>query len=90
MKNYFRTDIKYTIHWVGRILEDIIGTETVERQPILISGRGVEHFFGVSKLVNGTGDNTEAALCILDWHNSNQVLGLCFETTSSNTGLYNT
>ncbi|CAH0547070.1 unnamed protein product [Brassicogethes aeneus] len=57
IKSGFKPDGPLTIHWDGKMIEDISGHETVDRLPILVSGQGVEQLFAVPKLPRGTGDD---------------------------------
>ena len=56
-----------TVHWDGKLLEDITGKETVDRLPVLISGLGVDQLLGVPKLLAGTGEAMASAVHELSW-----------------------
>ena len=68
-----------------------MGKEVVDRLPILVYGVGIQQLLGVPKIYSGTGDNMAIAITtsIVDWKVTNQVKGMCFDTTSSNTGYRN-
>lgn len=85
----FRPAVPLTIHWDGKILEDITGREKVDRLPILVSGEGVEQLLNVPKLDAGTGIATACAVheTSESWSISNRIKSMCFDTTASNTGL---
>lgn len=89
LKKEFKPDIPLTIHWDGKLIEDILGHETVDRLPILVSGLGVDQLLGVPKLCRGTGEAYASAVhdTILSWNLSDKIKCLCFDTTAVNTGL---
>jgi hypothetical protein len=91
LKKQFQTDKPLIIHWDGKLLEDITGNEVVDRLPVLISGSGEDQLLGVPKIDRGTGRHTANAVYqqIIDWNLNNQVKGMCFDTTASNTGRKN-
>jgi len=88
IKNEFSVDSQLVVHWDGKLLQDLTGKEHVDRLPVLVTGLGVHKLLGVPKLVGGTGENTAAAVyaALDDWGLTHQVQGMCFDTTSSNTG----
>jgi len=78
--------------WDGKLLPDITGSkETVDRIVVLVTGAGEEMLLGVPKIGHGTGKHqAEACLTTLDeWGIRQQIRGLVFDTTASNTGLKN-
>jgi len=80
------------LHWDGKLLPDITGSkETVDRIAVLVTGGGEEMLLGVPKIGSGTGkQQAEACLTTLDeWGIRQQIRGLVFDTTASNTGLKN-
>ena len=80
------------LHWDGKLLPDISGSKkTVDRIAVLVTGGGEEMLLGVPKIGRGTGkEQAEACLTTLDeWGIRQQVCGLVFDTTASNTGLKN-
>ena len=89
LKEEFRPHVPLTVHWDGKILEDITGRETVDRLPILVSGEGVDQLLNVPKLDSGTGLSTASAVyeTVESWGISNRIKSMCFDTTASNTGL---
>lgn len=62
-----------------------------DRLAIVLTGGGISKLLGVPKMCNGTGraqaDTVYSAL--LDWNVVDQVKGMCFDTTASNTGVRN-
>ena len=80
------------LHWDGKLLPDITGgKETVDRIAVLVTSSGEEMLLGVPKIGRGTGkEQAEACLATLDQCSLRQnVVGLVFDTTASNTGLKN-
>ena len=86
--NSFATDAPLTVHWDGKILEDITGCKDTERLPILVSADGNSKLLAVPKLSSGKGiDITNAVIeCLEDWNLANNIQAMCFDTTASNTG----
>src|SRR4051812_20490602 len=80
------------LHWDGKLLPDITGhKETVDRIAVLVTGAGEEILLGVPQICRGTGKE-QADACVSsvnDWSLKNQIRGLVFDTTASNTGLKN-
>ena len=80
------------LHWDGKLLPDITGSkETVDRIAVLATGGGEEMLLGVPKIGRGTGKHqAEACLTTVDeWSIRQQIRGLVFDTTATNTGLKN-
>ena len=67
------------------------GNKKVDRLPVLVSGKGVDQLLGVPKIPTSTGAmQAQAVFDILsDWDLCPKVAGLCFDATSSNTGIHN-
>src|SRR6218665_2951325 len=62
--------------------------ECVSTQPILVTTMGVTKLLEISKISAGTGQAEVEAVnsAILKWELEDAVRGMCFDTTSSNTG----
>ena len=87
---------RVVLHWDGKMLKDITG-RVHEMEAILLSGYPVFEegkLIGVIELVDeegkmsGTGE-TQCNACITqvrDWGAAGNIVALCFDTTSSNTG----
>jgi hypothetical protein len=88
IKDEFNVDVSLTIHWDGKLLTELTGSEKVDRLAILVSGGGVQQLLAVPKLENGTGKAIAEAIyeSINDWGIKEQVCGMCFDTTAVNTG----
>lgn len=84
-------DISFVLHWDGKLLPGISGSgiEKIDRLAILVTGGGFEKLLGVPKIPNGTGEAVAAVTIktLEEWKLTKQVKGLCFDTTSSNTGI---
>lgn len=88
----FHPDAALIVHWDGKLLQDLIGREKVDRLPILVSSCGPEHgtqLLAVPKLASGTGAAEANAVfeALNNWKVADRVVGMSFDTTSSNTGL---
>ena len=74
-------------------MDDLTGPERgkVDRLPILVSGQDVVKLLSVPKLQDGTAASMAQAITqtIDDWGLRDRIKGLCFDTTSSNTGTKN-
>jgi hypothetical protein len=92
-KNYHPT--KSVVHWDGKLLPDVTGVDTnhVDRLPVLLSSLvdGETKLLGVPKLTSGTGQAAAEAIHELlnSWECSDLIVGMCFDTTSANTGRIN-
>ncbi|GBP95668.1 hypothetical protein EVAR_67874_1 [Eumeta japonica] len=91
LKREFKINLPLTVHWNGKLLEDITGHETVDRLPILVSGQGIYQLLSVPKLDRGTGGAYASAVhsTILEWGLSEKLKCMCFDTTAVNSGLRN-
>ena len=90
-KELFKTEGPLTIHWDGKMLEDISGKQQVERLPVLVSGSVEEQLLGIPKLVSSTGAFIASAVFreISSWNLNDYIRAMCFDTTSSNTSRFN-
>ena len=77
------------IHWDGKLVEGVLGLGKAERLPILVSGDGIQKLLMVPKLAAGTGVLTGQAVydAAKEWDLVDNIIGMCFDTTASNTGL---
>jgi len=69
IKKHFHPNEPLTVHWDGKLVEDLVGKKHVDRLPILVSGHGISKLLGVPKLVSGTGEVVATAVfnTIADW-----------------------
>ena len=88
LKLEFDATVPQTVHWDGKLMEDITTEKHIDRLPILVSGANTEKLLGLPKLTSGTSaSQTETVVkCLDDWHLRDQVVALSFDTTASNTG----
>lgn len=88
---------KFIVHWDGKLLPDCMNVDNglkkikVDRIAIAVSGNGMNKMLGVPKIVKGSG--IEMARVVNDelekWEVAEAVVGMCYDTTSSNTGKCN-
>ena len=88
LRSEFSATVPLTVHWDGKLMEDLTSHQHVDHLPVLISGAGVEQLLGVPKLSSGTGEAQASAVvqCLEVWGIQDQMTALCFDTTASNTG----
>lgn len=69
-------------------MPDLTGKSKVDRLPVLVSGTDISQLLSVPKLPSGTGDEQAKAVVnsLRNWQIEDMVQGMCFDTTSSNTG----
>jgi len=87
---------KSVVHWDGKLLPDLtVGSESsdaglVDRLPVLVSSLtdGTTKLLGVPKLKSGTGNVAANAVLeqVRSWNCEPLIVGMCFDTTASNTG----
>jgi len=84
----FDSQFPLIVHWDGKLISDIVGTETVDRLPVIVTSNGQSQLLAVPKLPSGTGEaQANAIFAVLrEWNLQEKVQGMCFDTTSSNTG----
>lgn len=88
LKIEFSGDIPLVVHWDGKLMADISGNAHVDRLPVIVTGHGVAQLLKVSKMPDGTGAQQSSAVvqALEEWSLKHRVVGMCFDTTSSNTG----
>ncbi|GBP79306.1 hypothetical protein EVAR_55364_1 [Eumeta japonica] len=81
LKKEFQPNTPLTVHWDGKLIEDITGHKTVDRLPILVSGQGVDQLLAVPKLSHGTGEACASAVydTIVSWNLGDKIK--CFAST---------
>lgn len=72
-------------------MPEITGIDKVERLPVTISHLEGEQLLGAPKIDAGTGANISQAVyeLLVDWNVKDRVVAACFDTTASNTGIWN-
>ncbi|KAK4883353.1 hypothetical protein RN001_006672 [Aquatica leii] len=88
LKNELKFEDNYIVHWDGKLLTDITGTDTVDRLPIVLTSCNAEQLLGVPKLKSGTANDQAVAILetLKQWGLSSYVKGMCFDTAAVNTG----
>lgn len=90
IKNRFKNkELEGTVvHWDGKLLPSLTKKENVDRLAILVSNGGEEQLLGVPPLESGTGSLQAEAVAeaLNEWGLKEKVVGMCFDTTASNTG----
>lgn len=76
------------VHWDGKLLPKILQKECVERLAIIVSKGDDEQLLGVPALDNSTGISQAEAVTdsLEEWGIADKIVGMCFDTTASNTG----
>ena len=83
------------IHWDGKMMRDSTNFENPksndDRIAIDVTGRNLEKTLGIVKISSGTGlARAKATFQLLTiWNVANYIVGMCFDTTASNTGSKN-
>lgn len=79
------------LHWDGKLLPDLLKKDKVDRIAILVSCGGEEQLIGVPGLENSKGNTQARAIFteVNDWGLISRIEGMCFDTTSVNTGCWN-
>lgn len=81
------------LHWDGKLMQDTTdrcspAIANVDRLAVCVTGYGVEKILGIVKIQSGTGNaQANASFQLLHlWEVTDEVVGMCFDTTASNTG----
>lgn len=83
---------KCVVHWDSKLLPEVTGEGdvVVDRLPILVTSLvdGCTKLLGVPKLTCGSGLETSKSVVqyLEEWNIKSHVIGMCFDTTASNTG----
>ena len=81
---------KSVVHWDGKLLPNITGTNKVDQLPVVISSLvdGNIKLLEVSRLSSGSEQVTADAVLILvkSWKCDSLTIIMCFDTLTSNTG----
>lgn len=93
IQSNWRPPKKALLHWDDKIMETLDGSSNEKRLPVLISGCEESKLLGVptiGKNLKGIYGKTVAdavSKLIHKWKCQNEVIGVVFDTTSSNTGV---
>lgn len=79
------------IHWDGKVLPDLIGKTKVDRIAVIVSCNGTSKFLGAPKVAPATGQNIANVVydTLKKWTIVDRVVGMSFDTTSTNSGVNN-
>ena len=83
------------VHWDGKVMKDSTNMDdrrsNTDRLAVVVSGCDVEKVLGIIKLPSGSGQaQAKATFQLLNlWEVSADTVGMCFDTTASNTGPVN-
>lgn len=84
------------VHWDGKIMKNttkeannVITATNTDRLAVVVTGHKIEKVLGISKLMSGEGEaQANATYQLLQlWNIADFVVGMSFDTTSSNTGV---
>jgi len=90
-KKQFVPSTPLVAHFDGKLLPDSQSEELVDQMPIVVSGLKTEKPLAIPKLPISTGEIMGNAVVqtLQDWDGvPDWLAGLCFDTTSSNTGIH--
>ena len=81
LKSEFASGIPLTVHWDGKLMEDLTGKQHVDRLPVLVFGVGIVQLFGVP---NTTGTGRDQARCVVEvlteWNITDLVVALASDS----------
>lgn len=79
------------IHCDGKMVQDLVGRDKIDRIAILVSYNGTSKFLGAPKVHPATGENIANVVyeTIIKWKLEKHIKGISFDTTSVNTGVDN-
>jgi hypothetical protein len=89
-----RSGSHLVIHWDGKLMNDSTDktnpNQKIDRLAVITPGKDVSKILGIPKLENGSGE--AQAIGVFDllkkWKLEDDIIGMSFDTTSSNTGPY--
>ena len=85
------------VHWDGKLMRDTTNISSadqkanVDRVAVAVSGYEVNKILGITKTSSGTGhaQATATSQLLSLWEVAEDTVGMCFDTTASNTGAHN-
>lgn len=85
------------VHWDGKLMKDTTNSSSadkkinVDRVAVAVSGYEVNKILGITKTMSGTGkaQATATSQLLILWDVAEDTVGMCFDTTASNTGAKN-
>lgn len=89
-KSLFENPPPLVLHWDSKLLPSVTSINNLEdRVAVFVTGKNFEHLLGVPVAAKGTGE--EMAKVVLKevdkFDVRRHIIGICFDTTASNTGL---
>ena len=90
VRQNFKPAVPLVAHFDGKLLPDLDGIKR-DCMPVVVSGLDVEKLLGMPRLAEGTGAlmGQKVIEFVREWPGVEEHLaGLCFDTTSSNTGIH--
>lgn len=88
IKSKFEPDCSLTLHWDGKLLPQLTGSEKTHRLAIMVSGGGIHQLLGIPTLDKGTGQCQANVVHekVIEWNIKSNIGSLCFDTTAVNSG----
>ena len=89
LKDDMSRDMPLIVHWDGKLLADLSRKDHVGCLLMIVTGYHVFQLLKVSKTSGGSGENQLSVVvqALKERNLPNHVVGMCFDTTSSNTGI---
>lgn len=83
--------IPLTVHWDAKKYKSLADNRKINRVAVLVVGDKIQKLLGVVIASSGSGSAEAAEILKLlkQWNVTNNVKGMCFDTTASNSGLKN-
>lgn len=88
VRSSFQPDDVLTVHWDGKIVHTLTGTENIERIAILVTGASSSQLLGAPAMQESTGQAIAETVVqhLGDWDIAGNVKAMSFDTTSVNSG----
>lgn len=79
------------LHFDAKMMQDLTGSKSIERLPIIVTQYGTEQLLGAPKLQSESGKSIAHAIVkvLKEWGLLNKIQAICFDTTAVNTGKHN-
>ncbi|KAK3920709.1 Aspartate--tRNA ligase [Frankliniella fusca] len=80
-----------TVHWDGIKVDPLVGStrrKAVERLPVVVTGQDIDQLLGAHVIRSSSGDHSAAEVvsCLHKWECADDVVALCSDTPTGNTG----
>lgn len=79
-----------TVHWDGKVVPELTGNHSIDREAILVTGRVTNQLLGVPGIPKGKGKGKAIGEAVVKylviWKVDGQVRAMSFDTTGVNTG----